>query len=206
MKKGLVAFVAFLIVFAFLGCNKEQVSEQPISGDRNITLNEDPVNDLKMKYPGPNLPQDNIYVNEKCGYKFVFPEEWTHWYFVNDENHEIATIRFYGKSIRGTIMEKEILSEDFDYGLTMFFILSEEEAESGFYDSITKIGTAKGVNYYFGTRTDVSLAPLIEKKSFWFDSDEEMKLAKEDFEKAKSMMNFYSSENRENFIKGFSEI
>ncbi len=210
MKKVLSVFVAFLIILTFCCCSKEQGSEQPkeesSSGDRNITVNEDPVKDLKMKYPGPELPESNIYVNEECGYKFVFPEEWTNWYFVNDENPQIATIRFYGKSIRGTILEKELLSGDFDYGLTMFFILSEEEAESGFYDSVTKIGTAKGVNYYFGTTTDVSIAPIIEHKDFWFDSDEEIELTKKDWEKAKSMMDFYSSENRENFIKGFSEI
>ncbi len=203
-------FVAVLIVFTFVGCSKAQVSEQPkeeISiSDRNITLNEDPVKDLKMKYPGPELPESNIFVNEECGYKFVFPEEWTGWYFVNDEIPEIATIRFYGKSIRGTILEKEFLSADFDYGLTMFFILSEEEAGNGFYDSVTKIGTAKGVNYYFATTTDVSIAPLIEDKDFWFNTDEELKLAEEDFEKVKSMMDFYSPENRENFIKCFSEI
>ena len=113
MKKVLFLLVAVLFIFTFLGCGKEQVSEQPkreISiGDRNITLNEDPVKDLKMKYPGPELPENNIYVNEECGYKFVFPEEWTNWYFVNDEIPEIATIRFYGKSIRGTILEKELL-------------------------------------------------------------------------------------------------
>lgn len=206
MKKILLAIIALVIVFCAFGCKSEQVSQQPFSSDTNATGVKDPVEELKMKYPGPKLPESNIYINEEAGYKFAFPKEWVNWYFVNDENPEIATIRFYGKSIRGTIMEKAILSEDFDYGLTMFFILSEEEAEKGFYDSLTKMGTANGVDYYFGTTTDVSLTPIIEHQEFWFDSDEELELTNKDWEKAKIMMDFYSHENIQNFIKNFSEI
>lgn len=210
MKKVLLVIVILTLAFSLFGCKSEQISHQPTeqekTADRNITLVGDPAQELKMKYPGPELPESNIYVNAECGYKFAFPKEWVNWYFVNDNNPEIATVRFYGKSIRGTIMEKAILSEDFDYGLTMFFILSEDEAEKGFYDNLTKMGTAKGKDYYFGTTTDVSLAPIIEHKDFWFDSDEEIELTKKDWEKAKTMMEFYSPENIQNFIKNFSEI
>ncbi|MBR4030223.1 MAG: hypothetical protein IKJ06_02360 [Clostridia bacterium] len=210
MRKVLLIIITFVITLSLFSCNSKQIQHQPTeqekTADRNITLVKDPVSELKMKYPGPELPESNIYVNAECGYKFAFPKEWVNWYFVNDENPEIATVRFYGKSIRGTIMEKAILSEGFDYGLTMFFILSEEEAEKGFYDSITKMGTANGVDYYFATTTDVSLAPIIEHRDFWFDSDEELELTKKDWEKAKIMMDFYSSENIQNFIKNFSEI
>lgn len=205
-KKIIVTIILLTIVVLSFGCKNEQVEHQPLSSDTNITGTNDPVEELKMKYPGPKLPESNIYINEELGYKFAFPKEWVNWYFVNDENPEIATVRFYGKSIRGTIMEKAILSENSDYGLTMFFILSEEEAEKGFYDSLTKMGTANGVDYYFGTTTDVSLAPIIEYKDFWFDSDEELELAKKDWGKAKIMMDFYSYQNIQNFIKNFSEI
>lgn len=162
------------------------------------------VETLKKDYPGPVLPESNVFTNEECGYTFEFPQEWSGWYFVNDQRPQSAVIRFYGKSLRGTVVEKAILSE-YDYGLTMFFILSEEEVNEGTYDSVKKIGTAKGVNYYFATTTDVSLAPIIGDGEFWFDEAEgQEELREADWKKVSEMQNFYNDE--ECLINAFKEI
>lgn len=207
MKKIIMTAAFILLLFAF-GCSN-QGAEQNVNTEKAESVQkendslESRIEKEKKKWPLPKLPSNNIYVNEKCGYEFVFPDDWTGWYFINEENPQAIVVRFYGKSIRGTVLEKTF-SADADYGLTMFFILAEGELESGIYDSVTFIGTSKEVNYYFATTTDVSLAPLSGEGSFWFDkSSKEQELLKIDWKKAKEMMKFYSYENMSNLSDSF---
>ena len=217
MRKNILILVLCLMVLFISACNKQtgnMVKEDVVAPEEvSIDIEEEQDNSLekriqqiKKEFPGVDVPTTNIYVNEECGYKFEFPEGWIGSYFVDDTDPECAVVRFYGKSIRGTILEKTF-SEDYQYGLIMFFIMSEETANNGTYDSVTLIGEAQGINYYFATTTDVSLAPLFNDGQYWFDEFEnEQQLMGNDCEKVKEMMTFYNYENIENLLNAFEEL
>ena len=222
MRKNIIILMLCLIVLFVSGCdmkNDNQINNDVAIDEETFSKNDDAnieetqdnslekrVMELKEEFPGQKLPATNIYINEECGYKFEFPETWIGNYFVDDEVPECAVVRFYGKSIRGTVLEKTF-SADYDYGLTMFFILSEEAINNGTYDSVTLIGKARGINYYFATTTDVSLAPLFGDGKYWFDElESEKQLMNKDCEKVKEMMGFYNYESRDNLSKAFMEI
>ncbi len=203
-----ITVILLLVVLAVLGCscqnNEQGTTETGVEVSENSV--EIRIAEVKKEFPGPILPTNSIYVNEECGYQLEFPQEWAGWYFVNDNNPQAAVVRFYGKSMRGTVLAKTF-SEDYDYGLTMFFILSEAEVNHGTYDSVTHIGTSKGVRYYFATTTDVSLSPLKAESDYWFDlSESECRRTENDWTKAQEMMEFYGSEDRAALKSAFSEI
>jgi len=215
MKKIIITVIFTALLFSFGCSNKPNQQEVNVNAEKTEFVREENqeesdslesrIEKEKHKYSSPELPSSNIYVNEDCGYEFKLPSDWIGWYFINDDNPKAIDVRFYGKSIRGTVIEKTF-SENADFGLTMFFIISEEDASRGIYDNVTFIGTAKGVNYYFATTTDVSLAPIIGEGSFWFDeSKKEQELVKNDWEKAKTMMKFYSYENLNSLSNSFVE-
>ena len=208
MIKNILIFILCMIILSVSACNENndnQTNDVKIEDMEDNSL-EKRIQDTKEQFLGPDLPETNVYINEECGYKFEFPESWTGSYFIDDEFPECAVVRFYGKSIRGTVLEKTF-SEDYDYGLRMFLILSEEAVNNGTYDGVTLIGQARGVNYYFATTTDVSLAPIFGDGKFWFDeSESEQQLMKKDRQKVKEMMEFYNYESRDDLAKAFMEI
>ena len=220
MRKNILIIMLCLIVLFVSGCdmkndnqinNDVAIEKEVVSKNDEANIEESQDNylekrvmELKGEFSGQKLPTTNIYINEECGYKFEFPEEWIGSYFVDDESAECSVVRFYGESIRGTVLEKTV-SAEYDYGLTMFYILSEEAINSGTYDSVTLIGKARGINYYFATTTDVSLAPIFGDGKYWFDElESEKQLMNNDCKKVKEMMKFY--ESRENLSKAFMEI
>lgn len=218
MKK--ISILSFIIACLFVsGCNggtnkndvniqtekTENVQNEIVKESENTEKDdlEVRIQKEKQKWGAPMLPKNNVYVNEACGYEFEFPSEWTGWYFINDDNPRAVEVRFFGESLRGTILEKTFSSEC-DFGLRMFFILSEDEVVSGTYDNTTFLGTAKDANYYFATTTDVSLAPLIGEGAYWFDENaKEIERMKNDWKKAEEMMEFYAYDNRNNLSDAF---
>ncbi|MBR2477118.1 MAG: hypothetical protein IKB50_03165 [Clostridia bacterium] len=219
MHKNILILMYCLIVLFLSGCsikndnhiNNDVAIEEAVSKNDDVSIEETQddilekrVMELKEEFSGQELPATNIYINEECGYKFEFPENWIGSYFVDDEFPECAVVRFYGESIRGSVFLKTF-SKEYEYGLTMFFILSEEAVNNGTYDSVTLIGESRGINYYFATTTDASLSPLFGEGKYWFEElESEKQLVNKDCEKAKEMMEFY--ESRDNLSKAFMEI
>ncbi len=146
---------------------------------------------IKEKYPGPELPTSNVYVNRQCGYKLTVPESWLGWYFIEDADPECLEIYFYGKSIVGSIWTR-YYSDIFDdkykaYGQLMFFVMSEDALNSGTYDSIRKLGTINGTNYYSATATSVTVEILDDGYEAWADYEGEPELMKNDWKQAQKM-------------------
>lgn len=190
--------------------------------------NENPINSTKQSYD-PNSEQKTVadelyaknlqenttekgtksaidYVNNELGFGITFPAHWKEYYKVTDTEGGIV-ISFYGKSLagRGATLEQE-------NGLILFFILNEKTVLKEELDSVTKIGTAKGIDYYFATGRSFDLQPIA------LISDEELKrnlelygsqiyneyqipLINNDWEKAQQMQN-----DIDTVIKSFTEI
>ena len=221
MKKLLVVLCLLCLLTACLGCKNtsENVKEKQKTAvntesyiendiEKNGTTDEQSleqrIKSEKEKFAQPELPADNIYINSKCGYKFEFPKEWLGWYFVNDTTPDYVTVRFYGKSMRGTVAEKYYF-ENADYGLRMFFIMSEQRLNEGEYDNVKLLGNVDGVNYYYATTTDVSIALLHGEGRFWFDEDlTEQELMKSDCEKVHEMYDFCT--DSDNVKNAFGKI
>jgi len=128
-----------------------------------------------------------VYINSKCGYQLTFPESWRGYYVIDEINNDIVRINFFGKSKTGTISLKPY---GFD-GLPMFMIIKESALEENL-DSVRKIGTVNGINYYFATGTGSYLGGLYEiadtqsaaRQTADYEVDEiELDLAKKDWEK-----------------------
>ncbi len=137
---------------------------------------------IKEKYPGPELPTSNVYVNRQCGYKLTVPESWLGWYFIEDSNPECLEIYFYGKSIAGTVLYlKDGFDEYNNYGQFLFYIMTEAELKKGTYDSIRKLGTINGINYYSATGTGATLALLSHNYEAWEHYEGEVELVKKDW-------------------------
>ena len=135
----------------------------------------------------PKLRTERVYVNKEAGYQLTFPEDWLGWFYIYDSNPRDISVVFYGKSKTGSVLS---IAEGFDgYGLYMFSICAESEVENfDLLDGHKVIGVAKGEKYYFGTGTDASLPILLFPEDCWYNiTDEERRLAANDWEKVESM-------------------
>ena len=100
-------------------------------------------------------PDGIVYTNQTLGFQITFPKDWDGYFKIFENDGEIA-VNFYGKSKTGTIGEAYMGVE----GLPFFIITSD--IEQPFLDSVQKIGTAKGVDYYFATGTDSDVGLLFD--------------------------------------------
>lgn len=196
MKKPAIAIILAVFLILFCGCaHNDRDTAKPDEPDK-VQLSSQDSDTTAEPEDCPVMPQSNVYRNISCGYSFEFPASWQGYYFVNDDNPQAVTVRFYGKSFAGTAYEKETFGGD--WGLTIFFILSREEAQTGFYDNVTHLGSAGGIDYYYATTTDVSLAPLIEDMSGGEDKSWDS-----DNKKLMEMIEFCSYENLGNLKNSF---
>ena len=98
--------------------------------------------------------KDIVYQNDRLNFTLVFPESWAGYYKVIDVSGGVG-VNFYGKSFVGQGQPHFT-----NKGLSLFYILDENAINSGIWDSIRKIGSTSGKDYYFATATDMQLAPI----------------------------------------------
>jgi len=133
----LVVFIAATQIFA--GCEQTQPNQPAPS----VTGNENSV----------KLAETTEYSNQKCGYKLTFPEDWLGYYYVQENDNGNATVIFVGKSKAYSTQLEDITGY---VGREIFYIVDEETVNTETLDSRFKIGTAKGVNYYYATGTSAA--------------------------------------------------
>jgi hypothetical protein len=121
--------------------------------DKNVSNKQNNTNAIENKQ---NSVENNdiIYINDELGFSLTFPHNWKNYYKISEFEDGI-TINFYGKSHagRGTTTDRED-------GLIMFFILNDDLVKTQTLDSVTKLGTSSGINYYFATGTGFDLEPI----------------------------------------------
>lgn len=189
-KTFLYCLLFALLVFAS-ACNKN-TTQRIVPNKSNEQTSEEPVSAENIPSPG-NDDISLIYKNMKLGYQLEFPNDWKGWYLIDEFDNGLIRIKFYGKSKTGTIAAKEYFGD----GLPMFYILPENVLEQNkLLDSIKKIGSVNGVNFFFATGTGFDLGLLYSisiSDSFAIDNanyevdEKELKLAAEDWSKAQQM-------------------
>ncbi len=144
MKKIGVAIV-FIILAIIISCTMVHYVNAPDAPDVKNETQKD--TELEAK--------THTYVNENLGYSLEIPESWDGYYKIHEEYGNIS-VSYYGDTEKSK-------GED-DKGITMFFIVDEHTAENekGFLDSITDVGVARGINYFYATTTDFSLGALYD--------------------------------------------
>ncbi len=132
---------------------------------------------------------ETTYKNVQYGYELTFPESWKGYYKVVEREEGGAWICFAGKSDAAQT-----------YGDTpMFMILPHETVESDEYlDSVRKIGTAKGIEYYYATGTGSAL--------YLFDLIQSGKIAEGDVEAAQTDLEMQLKISRESQDVVFTPI
>ncbi len=141
-----------------------------------------------------------VYKNEMLGFSLEFPESWRDYYLIHTSDDEnCIEVCFIGKSN---------ISKNFDEssgnpkGLPMFYICSEKYIEEdGFIDNLQKIGTSRGVDFYYFTSTDYPIGVLLDVYQSDCQDTDEKNLAYQDFDKAKKM-----EEDIEFILKTFKSI
>lgn len=151
IKQILISILLTMLMLS--ACNNKKVSTQNNDLKQNID-NETITSDKSAETAKP-LKKNNVYKNTDLGFELTFPESWDEYYKVHDTDGGIH-VYFYGRSNAGK-------GEQFNNGkgLSLFMILDEETVSTEILDSVKKIGTAKGINYYYATATDLQLAPII---------------------------------------------
>ena len=123
------------------------------------------------------------YQDTDCGFQLDFPSSWEGWYQVDKTSNDSFSVDFVGKSA---------ISQE--YQPEFFYIVSQASVDDhdSLLDSIKKIGTVKGINYYYATSTDDSFGPLWEiatsESAANRADDQEIKLAKQDWDQAQGML------------------
>lgn len=204
MKKYgfIILFLICTLLLASCG-EKPTMPDTSPPADSNLQSNINANDAIPMQTPDNNI----VYENKEQHYQLTFPESWRGWYIVDKLDGATARVKFYGKSKTGTIAAKDI----FGGGLPMFFILPESELEENEpLDSMKKIGTAKGIDYYFATGTGSDVGALYSisdlnsavRQTAKYEVDEtELQLAQQDWEKVQQMQ-----EQIDSVLKTFSEI
>lgn len=207
-----ILIISLMILCTFTGCSyNKNINSNSISNSDNENISSDSImnSDNENKGSDSISNSDNkvesdtniqtetnlVYQNTKHGYQIVFPESWRGYYIISELDDGIISVNFYGKSKTGSIS----LKSNGINGLPMFFIANESQIRSDeMIDSKTKLGTVKGLDYYFFTGTSSSVGSLFDiakvdsavRQTAPYDVDEkELLLAKNDWDKVSNMFN-----------------
>lgn len=147
-----------------------------------------------------------VYKDKALGFQLTFPNDWDSYFKIIENTNGIA-VNFYGKSKTGSISLQDFGID----GLPMFIItnhLPDENEEP--LDSIQKIGTVNGTDYYYATGTSSGLGVLFDiadpqsavRQTAKYTVDQtELNLAAQDWEKAQAMQS-----ELDDVLKSFAPI
>ncbi len=194
MRKFLILLCMFAIILS--GCQHT---------DKNASNKQNNTNAIENKQ---NSVENNniIYINDELGFSLTFPHNWKNYYKIR-ESEDGITINFYGKSLagRGATINR-------DDGLIMFFVQNEETVKAEILDSVTKLGTVNGINYYFATGTGFDLEPIelineetakrfLDAYGLEIYGEAQLPLIQDDWKKAQQMQ-----EDIPNILESFKEF
>lgn len=123
-KKIILLILCLTSIFTFTACTNNRVEKRTESKNKNVSQVKQNEN---YEEPRVIIPEnDLVYINDKAGYRIVFPDNWKGNYIITEYSPNEVCIGFYGKSRTGQIgIRRHVNRQGLDIGWVLLKDLDE---------------------------------------------------------------------------------